>query len=66
MGLSTYLDTGDRVVVRDSQSNNRRLTLIVNDDCLELELETAKKVYEGLLEALVQRGVLDRDSGRSR
>lgn len=60
----TYLDTGDRVVVRDHvETANRvgspRLVITVNDEHLVLSPHQTKLVYEGLRRALLERDQLD-------
>lgn len=58
--MTVFRDTGDRVVVRDSENDRDKLVVIVNEDCLEVSRKTAKNVYEGLREALIHHGELSR------
>lgn len=59
MSADTYLDTGDRIVVRDDEHRLRYLTIVVNAQTLTVSVSTACHIYEGLQKALQAHGCLD-------
>ena len=56
-----YLDTGDRVVVRDSENLPYKFVILLNEQCLGVPSVTvAKHIYDGLRELLISHGQLER------